>query len=909
MTTLVASLRPEDWHRLNHLLEHALELEPVERGSWLETLDSEPGELLTVLRQLLEQRQSFTPGDWPTTGVTPEGWRTHLMALPMQPGARVGPYRLLRELGQGGMATVWLAERADGAFTREVALKLPMLARMRKDLAPRFVRERDILASLEHPNIARLYDAGVEPDGLPYLAMEYVQGLPLTEWCDSRKLGLRARLVLFLQVLDALRYAHERQVIHRDLKPSNILVTESGQVRLLDFGIAKLLEEETAGERTELTRFYGRALTPEYASPELLRGEAVGEASDIYSLGVLLYELMSGGRPHRVKAGASLGTLEHAIATEAVRRPSTQVEPDAAAARACTPAKLVRHLQGDLDAIALKALEREPRDRYARAGEMADDLRRYLAGQPVRAQPARLSYRLRKYILRNRLAAGLTAVAALLAFVGFTLGRGIAERNAAAPPGAAAPAAIASIAVLPFTDLSEQKDQEYLADGLAAELIDLLANSPGLKVISRRSSFQFKDGKEDVRTIAEKLGVAVVLEGSVRRTADTVRVGVQLIRASDGSHLWAQTFERSTKDIFRVQDEIARSVTRTLNVSLRPSSGAARGREPDVQAYNLMLKGRFFLFRSDKADSRKAVELFEQALRLDPDYAMAWALLGNAYFNEASFGWIPFNEGMEKARRALARALALDPGLFAAHFTLAAMHADFEWDWAGAQAEIDRMREIDPNEGVFSPFIEANLDLIFGRLDEAVATYHEILNRDPLYTFGWRSLAYALLLSGRYEESVAAQRELLELSPRFASAQSMTGQALMLLGRYDEARAAIAKEPDDDQRLSMLPVLDCAQGRRAEADEARRHFEREFGSRDPYSMAQIQSFCGNADEAFRWLDLAYRQHQPDLVFSRSDPLLRNLRPDPRFHALLVKMRIEGTGPQARPTAAAGTPAT
>ena len=233
------------------------------------------------------------------------------------------------------MAEVWLARRADGAFKREIALKLPMLNRLQAGLEARFARERDILASLEHPHIARLYDAGVDRQGLPYLAMEYVQGAPLTDWCDAQRLGIPERLGLFLQVLEAVQYAHENKVIHRDLKPSNILVTESGQVRLLDFGVARLLEGEET-DQPALTSVYGRALTPDYASPELLRGDPIDARSDVYSLGVLLYELLTGTRPYRLKSAASIGALDQAIATIEVKKPSMQLEQSAAATRAST---------------------------------------------------------------------------------------------------------------------------------------------------------------------------------------------------------------------------------------------------------------------------------------------------------------------------------------------------------------------------------------------------------------------------------------------------------------------------------------------------------------------------------------------------------------------------------------------
>jgi serine/threonine protein kinase/Tol biopolymer transport system component len=409
--------------RMSRLLDDALQLDAAGRSAWLEALPEEHRDLAAALRDAL------LPGDaqlaeieklaaLPGTGTATEaGARS---AIGLQIGARVGPYELIRLLGGGGMAEVWLARRADGAFKREVALKLPLVGRLRTDLEQRFARERDILARLEHPHIARLYDAGVDPNGLPYLSMEYVEGRPLTEWCDARRLGILARLELFLQMLEAVQYAHEKQVIHRDLKPSNVLVTEAGQVRLLDFGVAKLLEADEP-QLTEITNLHGRAVTPDYASPELLRGGSVDARGDVYSLGVLLYELLTGVRPYRLKDAASIGLLEHTIATVEVKKPSILLEADAAAARGTTPEKLVRQLRGDLDAIALKMLAKEPASRYPSVAALAADLRRHLHARPIEALPARFTDRLGKFLRRNRTVVGVTvtAAAAVVAAVAF----------------------------------------------------------------------------------------------------------------------------------------------------------------------------------------------------------------------------------------------------------------------------------------------------------------------------------------------------------------------------------------------------------------------------------------------------------------------------------------------------------
>jgi serine/threonine protein kinase/Tol biopolymer transport system component len=400
---------------MSRLLDEALPLDEAGRRLWLERLPSEHQDLAEYLRDAL---LTALP---PLRGITLSGLKGEMAVEALQPGARLGPYELIRRLGAGGMAEVWLARRADGAFKREVALKLPMLSRLRADLQQRFARERDILASLEHPHIARLYDAGVDVNGLPYLSMEYVQGQPMTTWCDAHQPGITARLELFLQVLEAVRYAHAKQVIHRDLKPSNILVTEAGQVRLLDFGVAKLLEADEA--ELPLTNVFGRALTPDYASPELLRGDPIDARSDIYSLGVLLYELLTGARPYQLKGAASIGVLEQAVAALEVRKPSTQHAPEASVARGTTPERLTKALRGDLDAIALKALAKEPAQRYQSVAALGQDLRRYLDGQPIEALAPRLGDRLRKLLRRNRAVVSISAaaIAAILVISGLLI--------------------------------------------------------------------------------------------------------------------------------------------------------------------------------------------------------------------------------------------------------------------------------------------------------------------------------------------------------------------------------------------------------------------------------------------------------------------------------------------------------
>jgi serine/threonine-protein kinase len=414
----------ESWPVLSRLLDQWLDLPEESRPRWLESLGPEHASILPVLRRLIVSQ----------AGVEAAGFLNTLPRLDeggppasgvFTTGDLIGPYRLLSELGQGGMGVVWLAERADGEVKRSVALKLPIVSLHDRTLAERFTRERDILAQLTHPRIARLYDAGVTDRGQPYLALERVEGEKITSYCDQRRLGVKPRLQLFLQVLGAVQYAHTNLIVHRDLKPANILVTNEGEVRLLDFGIAKLLTEGEANE-TELTRMGGRALTPDYASPEQIAGTAITTASDVYSLGVVLYEFLAGGRPYKLRRDTRSG-LEDAILGADPARPSQAATDEAAAqARGVTPKRLARSLKGDLDTIILKALSKQPSQRYATADAFSRDIERYLSGEAVLAQPESSWYRARKFVLRNKLTVG--SAAAVIAAL--SIGLGVALREA-----------------------------------------------------------------------------------------------------------------------------------------------------------------------------------------------------------------------------------------------------------------------------------------------------------------------------------------------------------------------------------------------------------------------------------------------------------------------------------------------
>ncbi|MFM2399953.1 MAG: hypothetical protein RL341_2110, partial [Pseudomonadota bacterium] len=407
---------------VNALLQTALALPQEQRATWLGTLPPEQQAFVPQLQSMLARAAVETDTFMQRPAGLALGADVDEDSFADEPGDQVGPYRLVSELGAGGMATVWLAERADGVLNRQVALKLPR-AGWGLGLAQRMARERDILAALEHPRIARLYDAGVTDQGRPWMAMELVAGVPIDQYCREHKLDVSARLELFLQVADAVSHAHARLIVHRDLKPSNILVTDDGAVRLLDFGVAKLLEGDAAGS-SSLTQVMGRAVTPDYASPEQVSGRAVGVGTDVYSLGVVLYELLTGSRPYKL-ARASAAALEEAIIGADVPLASSKAQADKL---------LARQLRGDVDAIIAKALRKDPPKRYASVESMAADIERHLHGEPVLAQPQGRWYSTRKFIARNRFQVGavLAVAVAVLAGAGAALWQASAAREQAA---------------------------------------------------------------------------------------------------------------------------------------------------------------------------------------------------------------------------------------------------------------------------------------------------------------------------------------------------------------------------------------------------------------------------------------------------------------------------------------------
>jgi TolB-like protein/Tfp pilus assembly protein PilF len=451
------------------------------------------------------------------------------------------------------------------------------------------------------------------------------------------------------------------------------------------------------------------------------------------------------------------------------------------------------------------------------------------------------------------------------------------------------PAAAKSIAVLPFVNMSSDVGNEYFSDGLSEELLNLLTRLPELRVIGRTSSFQFKGRNEDLRVIGEKLNVAHILEGSVRKSGNKVRITAQLVNAADGYHLWSETYDRTLDDIFVVQDDIAGEVVKALQVTLLGTQLATRSRPLDSEAYNLALQGRFFYERMSRKDLERAVEYFRQSLERDPDYAPAWAGLAQVYARQADNGYVPVADGYRQAREAAEKALALDPQLADAHLAMGGIHLVYDWDWAAADASIRRALELEPGNAV-ALRQAGNLAATLGRWDEAIDLANEAIERDPLWPNSYGNLGGVLLAVNRDTEAEAAFRKVLELDPDGPLRHAPLGAALLLQGKADAALQEMEQETHE-WRLVGLASAYHALGRHRESDAALAALKSKHAGEMAYQIAEVHAFRGEDDLAFEWLERAYDQRDGGVAQIKRDPLLRGLVGDPRYKALLRKLKL------------------
>jgi TolB-like protein/cytochrome c-type biogenesis protein CcmH/NrfG len=440
-----------------------------------------------------------------------------------------------------------------------------------------------------------------------------------------------------------------------------------------------------------------------------------------------------------------------------------------------------------------------------------------------------------------------------------------------------------SIAVLPFADLSPNNDQEYFSDGLTEELSNQLTQVPGLRVAGRTSTFRFKETREDLRSIGKQLNVTTILEGSVRKQGNITRISVKLIKTADGFHLWSNVYSRETNDIFAVQDEIARAVAGFLNVTLLSNEPGSR--TANIEAYNAYLQGKYFLGRRNRENLEKAAGCFEQAIRLDPGYAPAWAGLGQTHIY-----YIPAQEAFQKARESIQRALVLNPKLGSAHAAMALIHMHGDYDWAAAGAACERALAL--ASGDAGVVLRAGLlAKVLGRFDEAIARYRRAIELDPLNPQVWRTLGNTLYYAGRHEEAAAALRKALELAPDMSNTHALLGRVSLAQVRYEDALAEMEKEKHPFWRLFGRALAYHALGRKKESDADLAELIGNFQADAPYQIAEVYAFRSEADPAFEWLNRAFTTRDPGLSEIKGDPLLESVARDPRHASLLQQMRL------------------
>ena len=781
-------------------------------------------------------------------------------------GTRLGPYEILAPLGAGGMGEVYRAR--DSKLDREVAVKvLPESVARDPEALARFEREAKAVAALSHPNILAIFDYGHE-QGVAYAVMELLSGQTLRDRLDSGALAQKQAIDFGLQIARGLSAAHEKGIIHRDLKPENVFVSKDGHVKILDFGLAKRTELNTSEQTSAPTE--SGATSPGtvmgtlgYMSPEQLKGKPVDHRSDVFAFGVVLYEMLSGRR-----------AFKRDTAAETSAAILMQEPPDfSESGHPVSPA---------IDHVVRHCLEKDPSNRFQGARDIVFALNEASGASQTASAPA----------LSGGIAGGITpvgrrfgkaigiAVAALAAVAAGVLLVGRLRSK----PGASVPDH--SIAVLPFVNMSDDKANESFSDGISEELLNLLAKIPELQVTARTSSFSFKGKNVAIPEIARTLHVAHVLEGSVRKAGNQVRITAQLIRADTDTHLWSQTYDRKLDDIFAIQDEIAGDVVKQLKVTLL--GAAPKVRTTDPEAYALYLQARQLGRQRTKEALHKADELYRKVLAIDPRYAPAWNGLSVNFINEANQGLLPEKVGFAQSREAVMKVLAIDPDYAPAHAVLGRIAMDADNDLSGAAQQYQRAMALDPSD---LDVLGASAGLLanLGRLDEALAVEEAIVRRDPVNVTGFSNLGLSQRDAGRFDAAIASFRTVLSLAPGRGLAHYGLGVALLLKGDAKGALAEIEQEENEVWRMIGLSMAYHALKRKADSDAALAAPIAKYEKDAPFNIAYVYAFRGEADKAFEWLDKAVEYGDGGLSEIVTENLFDKIHKDPRWLPFLRRI--------------------
>jgi serine/threonine protein kinase/tetratricopeptide (TPR) repeat protein len=783
-----------------------------------------------------------------------------------------GRYEIIEELGKGGMGKVYRV--VDKKLNEEVAMKLvkPEIASDKKTLE-RFSNELKLARKIVHKNVARMFDLN-EEKGTHYITMEYVRGEDLKRLI--RKIGQLSTgqvIPIAKQICEGLAEAHRLGVVHRDLKPQNIMVDEEGNARIMDFGIARSLKAKG------ITGAGVMIGTPEYMSLEQVEGKEVDQRSDIYSLGVILYEMVTGKVPFEGDTPFTIG-MKH----------KSEIPKD--------PKALNAQIPEDLNRLILKCLEKDKETRYQNTAEIISELEKIEKGLPTteRIVPGRKPLTSReitvKFTLRKLLIPGLVVAALIVAAV-IIIWRVLPKREAVP-----AKSGKHSIAVLPFVDLSPKKDYEYLCEGIPETLINALTRIKDLRVPARASAFSFRGKEQEIKEIGQKLNVDTVLRGSIQVIGDRLRITPQLISIADGSYVWSDSYDRKLEDVFAIQDEMAREIVKSLKIKLLGEKEAplVKNYTENLQAYNLYLQGRYFWNKRTGEDLKKAIAFLNQAIEIDSNYALAYVGLADCYLLLPEYGRIPKKEVLPKAKAAVSKALEIDDKLAEAHTSLA-MIMRYESDFVGAEREFKRAIELNPNYATGHHWYGDSLEAK-GRLDEALEEIKRALQLDPLSLIINMALGEIFYCKREYDQAIQQYSKTLELDPNFAVGRQGLGECYRQKGMFEEAIAEFQKARilygNSPYGLGDLGNAYALSGEKTKAVEVLTNLKElsEQGYSLNYDIAFIYCGLGDKEKAFEWLEKAYKEKEEGMEYLKVDPAWESLRSDPRFKSLLKRLNLE-----------------
>ncbi len=896
-------MEAERWQKIKGLFDAALKFAPAQREKFLDNACGNDEGLRREVEKLLA---SFADDSFMEQPAAKEVASVIIKAETknLEAGECFGHYEIIKQIGAGGMGEVYLAK--DKKLERLVAVKIlnEKFSRNESNLN-RFTQEAKAASALNHPNILVIHEIGVSEEA-NYIVSEFIEGVTLRDRFSELPAKLSEALEILIQIANALTAAHSARIVHRDIKPENIMIRPDGYAKILDFGLAKLVEQKVIGLEDATVKQNETAKgvilgTVNYMSPEQAKGGRVDERTDIFSFGVVIYEMIAGRTPF---AGDSMSeTFANLINTE--------------------PQPLSRFAEGvpdELQRIVSKTLRKNKDERYQTMRDVLTDLkslRETLAfderlekshssndGKATAISPAttgdannrtdETNYNLTQQIKRQKSLAAFVLAVFLVATIGFGYYFWSAKKSASSATGKK------SLAVLPFVNASQDPNAEYLSDGITESVINNLSQLSGLKVMSRNSAFRFKNDQTDTKNIASQLGVETLVTGDIKQLGDKLVINVRLIDPSDDSQIWGNQYVKTTADVIAAQNEVAQAVAQNLRLKLTDSEQRQLGKNytENAEAYQLYLRGRYHYFKSTEPEIRKSIAFYEQAIEIDPRYALAYAGIADAYRTLPLAGWnLSSREAFPQAKAAAKRALEIDETLAEAHIVLGWVGFLYDWDWTAAETEFKRALELAPNNSDARRGY-AHLLSNLGRHAEAIAEVKRARELDPLTLITNVLEGQFLFYAGREPEAIERLNKTLEIEPNYWIAYNNLGRVYILQKRYDEAIAALTKARElsrgSTEPVTQLCYALAKSERREQAQAELEELKSTAAKRyvPAYSLAMIYNGLGEKNEALNYLEKSFQEREVQITFIKIDTRWDDLRAEPRFVNLMRRMNFE-----------------